>query len=377
MRRVTLLATLAFAVACGGHDKDDEDKKAPSRVHGREIVLDDKSRAAIDLAVAPATEADLPDIRLRYGKAIARPGDELVVSSPMVGRVTQLAPIAIGDHVTTGTEIARISPVLNATERASAGVQTAEIGAQIAQAQQEVGLREAELARAKDLARDGIVSQAKLQEAEAAAAGAHARLEASRQGRDAHAGAVGRIVTLTVPADGTLVSLEAVSGGTVDLGQAVARVLRAGPRRIDLSVSASDPTASAYEVQIADAWLAARLISRGTTVGEDGNRHDILELDASAGALLGSVVAVRLATAPARGIVVADSAVLPSAGGDVVYVEPKHGTFELRLVRIAARFGGRVRLTTGVKVGESVVVRGASALRGEALRSSLGGEDTD
>jgi multidrug efflux pump subunit AcrA (membrane-fusion protein) len=88
-------------------------------------------------------------------------------------------------------------------------------------------------------------------------------------------------------------------------------------------------------------------------------------------------VAVRLATAPSRGVVIAESAVLPSAGGDVVYVEPKHGTFELRLVRIAARFGGRVRLTTGVKVGESVVVRGASALRGEALRSSLGGEDTD
>ena len=213
MTRVTILATLAFAsfasVACREHDKDDEDKKAPSRVHGHEIVLDDKSRAAINLAIAPATEADLPDIRLRYGKAIARPGDELVVSSPMVGRVTQLAPLAIGDHVAAGTEIARISPVLNATERASAGVQTAEIGAQIAQAQQEVGLREAELARAKTLARDGIVSQAKLQEAEAAAAGAHARLEAARQGRDAHAGAVGRIVALTVPADGTLVSIDA------------------------------------------------------------------------------------------------------------------------------------------------------------------------
>ena len=180
-----------------------------------------------------------------------------------------------------------------------------------------------------------------------------------------------------MPADGTLVSLEAVSGGTVDLGQAVARVLRAGPRRIDLAVSASDPSASAYEVQIADAWLPARLVSRGTTVGEDGNRHDVLELDASTGALLGSVVAVRLAAAPARGVVIAESAVLPSASGDVVYVEPKHGTFELRLVRIGARFGGRVRLTTGVKVGEPVVVRGASALRGEALRSSLGGEDTD
>lgn len=376
MRAAGILAALTITVTCAGRDKDD-DKKVPSRVHGRTIVLDDKSRAAIDLAIAPATEADLPDVRIRYGKVIPRPGDELVVASPMVGRVTQVATLAVGERITASAEIAQIRPMLNATERASLGVQTAEIGAQLAQARQDVTLREAELARAKDLARDGIVSQAKLQEAEAAAATARARLQAAAQGREAHAGAAGRVVTLTAPAEGILVSLDAMVGGAVDLGQTVARILRAGPRRIDLAVSATDPTASAYEAQIGDAWVPARLVSRATTIGDDGNRHDILELDASAEPLLGTVMAVRLATSPARGPVIADSAILPSAGGDIVYVELEHGTFEARLVRIAARFGGRVRLTAGVNAGESVVVRGASALRGEALRSSLGGAEAD
>ncbi len=362
-------------MACGGHDKDDDAGRAPSRVRGNAIVLDDRSRAAIDLAIAPVVEADLPDVRIRYGKVISRAGDELVISSPMLGRVTVITPHSIGDHITAGAEIARVSPILAASERASIGVQTAEIAAQVTQAQQELTLRESEVVRAKDLARDGIVSQAKLAEAEAAAATARARLQAARQGRQAQAGATGRALTLTSPAEGTLVALDAVPGGSVQAGQAVARVLRAGSRRVDLAVTASDPVASAYEVEIADKWIQARLVSRGTTVADDGNRHDVLELELGGEPLLGATVAVRLAASPSKGLVVPQSAVLPSAGGEVVYVEEEHGKFEARVVRVAARFGGRVRLASGVKVGESVVVRGAAALRGEALRSSLGGDE--
>ncbi len=374
-RTGALAALIAVASSCG-HDKDDEGK-SPSRVRGRAIVLDDRSRAAIDLAVAPVVEGDLPDVRIRYGRVIARPGDELVVVSPMVGRITEVSTLTIGDRVATGADIAKVTPVLGATERAAVGVQSAEIGGQISQAQQEVTLREAELARARELARDGIVSQAKLQEAQAAVANARARLEAARQGRQAQAGAVGRAITLKVPAEGTLVALDAFVGGAVDIGRPVARVLRAGPRRIDLAVSASDPIGNGYEASLADHWIPARLLSRGTTVGEDGNRHDLLELDASAEPLLGATIAVRIATSPARGLIVPESSVLTSANGDVVYVEATHGSFEPRLVRVGARFGNRARVASGLKSGESVVVRGASALRGEALRASLGGDEDD
>lgn len=369
-------AFLALAVCCGRGDKDD-DEKPPSRVRGHAIVIDDKSRAAIELAIAPVSEGDVPDIRIRYGRVTARTGDEVVVASPMVGRITEVASLTIGDRVAAGAEIAKITPVLAAAERAAAGVQSAEIGGQITQAQQEVGLRDAELARAKDLARDGIVSQAKLQEAQAASASARARLQAARQGLNAQAGAVGRSVSLKAPVEGTLVALDAVPGLGVDTGRAVARILRTGARRVDLAVSASDPTSSAYEVNVGDHWAPGRLVSRGTTVGDDGNRHDLLELDASAEPLLGSTVAVRIAASPARGLVVTESAVLTSASGDVVYVEAQHGTFEPRLVRVGARFGGKVRVLAGLKSGESVVVRGAAALRGEAMRASLGGDEDD
>jgi RND family efflux transporter MFP subunit len=386
-RILALALAAAICAGCGGRDRDDDERRPPSRVQGGAIVLDERSRAALDLVVAAATEADLPEVRIRYGKVVARPGDELVIASPITGRVAQVGR-AIGDRVTTGDEIARITPSLGAAERASLGVQSAEITAQVTQAQEEAKLREAEVARASELVRDGIVSQARLQEAEAAVATAHARLQAARQGLAAQAGAVGRALPLVAPADGTIAALEVALGEGVEAGRPIARVLRAGPRRIDLSVHAADPAASSYEAQIGgqtggqtggpaggqsgDRWFPARLVTRSIAVGEDGSRHDVLELDAGAQPLIGAVVAVRLATAPARGPVVPESAVLTSAGGDVVYVENQHGRFEARVVQVAARLGGRARIAAGLKPGDRVVVRGAAALRGEALRSSLG-----
>jgi RND family efflux transporter MFP subunit len=375
MTLLALAVAAAVCAGCGGRDRDEDERRPPSRVQGGAIVLDERSRAALDLAVAAATEADLPEVRIRYGKVVARPGDELRIASPIAGRVTQVER-AIGDRVAAGDEIARISPSLGAAERASLGVQNADITAQVTQAQEEARLREAEVARASELVRDGIVSQARLQEAEAAVATAHARLQAARQGLAAQAGAVGRALPVVAPAEGTLAALEVALGEGVEAGRPIARVLRAGPRRIDLSVHASDPAASAYEAQIGepsgDRWFPARLVTRSIAVGEDGNRHDVLELDASAQPLIGAIVAVRLATAPARGPVVPESAVLTSAGGDVVYVESQHGRFEARVVQVAARLGGRARIAAGLKPGDRVVVRGAAALRGEALRSALG-----
>jgi RND family efflux transporter MFP subunit len=372
-RRSWTFAILVAAVCagCGGRDRDDDERRPPSRVQGGAIVLDERSRAALDLAIAAATEADLPEVRIRYGKVVARPGDEVLIASSIAGRVTQVER-AIGDRVTAGDEIARISPSLGAAERASLGVQSADIAAQVTQAQEDLKLREAEAARASELARDGIVSQAKLQEAEAAVATVRARLQAAHQGLAAQAGAVGRAMPLLTPVEGTLVALDVALGEGVDAGRPVARVLRIGPRRIDLAVHAADPSASSYEAQIGDGWLPARLIMRAIAVGDDGNRHDVLELDAGAQPLVGAVVAVRLAAAPARGPVVPESAVLTSAGGDVVYVEQRPGRFEARVVLVGARLGGRVRITAGLKPGDRVVVRGAAALRGEALRSSLG-----
>jgi membrane fusion protein, heavy metal efflux system len=127
----------------------------------------------------------------------------------------------------------------------------------------------------------------------------------------------------------------------------------------------------------ARAQFPARFVSRGAVVGPDGARRDRLEVDAADAALLppGATVAVRLARATGRGVLVPVGALVPGAGGDGVFVETAPGLFEQRTVRVAARFSGPARLAAGLRGGEKVVTRGAMALRGELLRSQLGEDD--
>jgi hypothetical protein len=54
-----------------------------------------------------------------------------------------------------------------------------------------------------------------------------------------------------------------------------------------------------------------------------------------------------------------------------VFVEAPRGIFVQRPVQIAARFGGQVRLGSGLKPGEIVVLRGGMALLGELVRGEL------
>src|SRR5689334_17387833 len=110
-RIAALVSAAAVCMACG--DRDDDERRPPSRVQGGAIVLDERSRAALDLVIAPAAEAELAEVRIRYGRVMARPGDELVIASPIAGRVVQVER-TIGDRVASGDEIARISPSLGA-----------------------------------------------------------------------------------------------------------------------------------------------------------------------------------------------------------------------------------------------------------------------
>jgi multidrug efflux pump subunit AcrA (membrane-fusion protein) len=82
-------------------------------------------------------------------------------------------------------------------------------------------------------------------------------------------------------------------------------------------------------------------------------------------------VSVQVARNALRGIVVPESALVPGVNGDTVFVETSSGVFTAREVQVVARFGGQVRLSSGLKPGDSVVVQGAMGLQGERLRSQL------
>ena len=376
MRSALAVLLALFIVGCGESESTREEQAMKEAVPQRlqadgTIRLSPEDRAALGLVVAPAAEGDLPDVALRFGRVRSRPEDEALVVAPFAGQVR--SPLTtLGASVAAGDRLVELSPVLAAGERVSLGVQSADIVGQIQATERELETQRAEAARARDLARSEIVSTAKLQAAETAVATTQARLSALRKAQGLQVrGGEGGALTLQAPIDGTVAALETTVGAHVAQGAVLARILRVGPRWIDVDVPPNDPDGEAYEVQVGTDWQPARLLARGTVVDSSGTREDRIEVDAHSELLPGAVVLVRVARGSTRGVVLPETAVVPGVRQGTVYVETSPGVFTPRSVRIAAQLGGHLRLAKGVEPGEQVVTQGVMGLRGETARAEL------
>ena len=377
LTRVALFA-VALLTACTESEAEREEKAMAAAVPQRlqpdgTVRLSEADRTALDLRVEPAVQGALPDARVRLGRVIARPGDEALLVAPVSARVSRVASIAIGSDVTSGTSLVEVTPVLNAGETVSLNVQTAELEGQLRAGERELALRETTAARARELSSSVIISTQAREEAETAVETTRARVEALRRARTMQLSGGASQLALRAPIAGRLVALDVSLGAVVRPGDVLARVLRGGSRWIDVSVSPDDPVGASYEVQVGGGWIPARLVARGSFVGPEGTRRDRLEVNAAqaAAVLPGATISVRVAVGESGGVLVPESALVPGVGSDVVYVETAPGTYAPHAVRVAARFGGRARLASGLTAGARVVTQGAMSLRGESLRSEL------
>jgi RND family efflux transporter MFP subunit len=380
MKRGAGAVVIAIAVSLSGCGESESAREAkamqaatPQRLQpDGSIKLTDADRAALALLTAPAAETELPESTLRFGRVLSPPANEAQVVSSVTGRVTRPPLVELGASVSASAALIEIMPVLDTPDRIAVGTQSAERVGQIEAAEREVSKAEADAARARELSPQ-VVSVAQLQEAETALATARARLEGLRNARTASDQAQSRPVTVTAPVSGTISAINVEVGGLVNRGDVLARLLRAGPLWIDLFVPPDDPTADRYEVETPSGPIPARLLTGGRLIDPDGTRHDRLIVAATSSTVLrpGSTVSVHAARGTMRGIVLPESALVPGVDTDTVFVETSPGIFTARSVRVAARFGGQVRLTAGINAGETVVIQGAMGLQGERLRSQL------
>lgn len=374
---IVLTALSLLATACGESESAREAKAMQGAIPQRlrpdgSIQLTPEDKTALGLVVAPAADADLPESVLRFGRVLSPPTSEGQVVSPVTGRVVGAPAVQLGSAVRSGATLIEIMPVLDTPERISVGTQSAEREAQIEATERELTKAEADAARALELAPQ-IVSAARLQEAETLVATLRARLEGLRNARTATAQAQTRVVPVTAPMSGAVSALNVTVGALVNRGDVLAQIVAGGPLWIDVSVPPDDPVSDRYEVTTPAGPVSARLLARGRVIDPDGTRHDRLVVDAPQASALspGSTVSLQVARNVSRGIVLPESAVVPGVDGDSVFVETSPGVFSARPIQVAARFGGRVRLASGLKPGDSVVVQGAMGLQGERLRSQL------
>jgi cobalt-zinc-cadmium efflux system membrane fusion protein len=370
--------TTVTSAGCGGASEETREADAmkaaaPSRVQADGTIrLSDQDRSALGLVVEPASEADLPNGVLRFGRIINPVANEARVVSPVTGRITRPPRIQLGAQVTSGAELLEIQPELDVPERISVGTEAAQRQGDIAVAQRELARAEADAERARALSPQ-VVSAAQLQQAETAVATARARLEGLQGARTAETTARAQAVAVSAPIAGTVAELTATVGSLVNRGDLLARIVKPGPLWVDVSVPPDQPVGNRYEIVMGPTAISATLLTRGRLADSGGTRTDRLIIAAAdaSGLVPGSTVSIRVGHGVTRGIVIPESAIVPGVETDTVFVETATGTFASRSVQVAARYGGRVRLARGLNIGDRVVVRGGMALQGELVRSQL------
>jgi hypothetical protein len=345
---------------------DDHEKKEPGFV-----TLTQEQRSALARATEKAVEADLPESDLRTGLVSLPPSQEAVISTPVSARTKSPVTITVGSAIGEGDVIADLIPILSPGEQVTLSVQAADLSGQLASAKADVASRKSLWERGKQLAGSGLTSPQDLELLETAYASSKAKL-AALETETMIQRARGGVVTFKSPVKGTVALVDAPFGATLPAGHVLARIVLEGPRWVDVAMPPDAAVGSAFFVKSGEkTWIPAKLLARGLVAGVDGLRRDRLEVTAP-GLVIGASVDVRVATGTQKGIVIPASAVVPTAEGDVVYVESEPNKFVERSVKVAARLDERVRIASGIAMGDAVVTVGAQSLRGERMHGALG-----
>ena len=329
---------------------------------------------------AGQAEVTTPALEIETAEAVAATGVPLArvpgqVTLPPDARVAVTAPFpgaAVRLYVIEGQEVARGAPL--ALVRAAEPVT---IGADIARARAEVGLAEARATRLGQLAGEGIIAQARADEANAALVQARATLaEAQRMAALAGSGPDG-MMTLRAPIAGRVAHVGVDTGGGVD-GMTAPFVIEASGRyQVDLQIPArlagQIRPGMAVEAELAGVdggepvTVGGQILS--VTPSVDPQTRSVIA-KASIGAAPGIVAGQNLmvsitGTQDSPGVSIPASAVTRIEGADHVFV--RSGTdFVPRAVTVVANSGGTAVISQGLEAGEVVATSSIAELKAAA-----------
>jgi membrane fusion protein, heavy metal efflux system len=321
---------------------------------------------------APVREAELRTSIKAPATIEPVSGGEALVSAPASGRFMAQELISIGATVRAGQALGRLEP------RLGGGDDRATLSAELAQAQSALEGARAEQARAERLLGDRAVPARRVEDARRAAAAAESRVRAAEARlaqrdqtlRSGGGAASGNAFTITAPIAGRVADVLATLGASYDEGAPLFRIVRTDQVELRVQVPAGDAVAAR---QLTD--VALEIAGRADPLPlKAGHKHDPGVIDPKTGALpvqyeienpngqllIGqSGTAVLYKHERLKVPAVPREAVLYEAGRPYVFVQIGGERFARRYVEIATRDGDRVGLSSGVRIGDRVVVRGA------------------
>jgi biotin carboxyl carrier protein len=377
MDRALLRVCICFLllVGCDGDRIRSDHRAEHTRIdkQGR-VVLNAEERSALDLDVTAASLGTLTTSSLRFGKVVARPQDDVLVVAPVTGRL--LAPsLSLGAQVAAGDVLAALEPVVENASRASLEAQRRELHGQIEAARAQIESKKVDRARVHALMASGLATDAERADVEAALTSEQARVESLKHASDELGRMTGGRIELRAPVAGVVATLSTEIGSLIAQGSPLARIVRNGPRWVDVAVPPGDPVGNHYRAQGIPDLVDLRLLTRGAVIQPDGTRRDRLEAASDAAASLppGATVAVDVRS-DAQGLLVPQTALVRRGRELLAFVEVAPGTYAPRGVAVGARDPTRAIVTSGIANGERVVTRGAAALLGELGLAGQGSE---
>lgn len=278
--------------------------------------------------------------------------------------------VSLGDTVRRGHVLARLEP--NDYELAA---QTGAAGE--AEARSASILADSELARYRNLREKGFVSAAALDQKQAAAEAAHARLDALRS---AHAGQSRQVGYTTLPAesDGIITGHNCNAGQVVAAGQPVLQLAQSGEKEILVHLPeegvARFRTAAGFAVNLnalpdKSYHGALRELAGAADPATRTYAARIAVKNADAAMQLGMSATVKMLSTGDLAIRLPLAAVFSRDKRPSVWQVDETGIVHATPIAIAVIEGNTVRIASGLSSGNTVVVAGASLLRdGEKVK---------
>lgn len=387
------IVTLALQ-GCGSTHSETQPSDKPSTANDSQPAIRGEVRLNPDqiegnnLQTAEVVEGTVAPTIVAIAHVRTRAGGESEILSPFAGMlVGEPALPKVGDAVPKGQHLADVEEQFVASEKLQMATATIQFEAEIQQAQQELDLKRTELGRAQQLYEGGAIPLKQLQAAELEVKQAQTKIDAARRSKeqyDAAQSAVNsqpRRAAVSAPISGVVLSVDATMGQQVDASRRLLTIADLSTVWVEAAVHERDlpKVGAAKEAEIVipssgNKAITGRLVTVGNLVDPQNRTVPIIFAVENPAKLLkiGMYVQAQIATgSAAKALLVPASAVLSDQSGDSVYIQSQPGVYRLTAVRLGARKGDLVVVTSGLQEGEKVVSVGAESLLSESRKAEI------